>query len=161
ERAGTLDGLTLHRRPRRSPGPGEIEIEVVAAGLNFSDVMKALGIYPGLAEGPITLGIECSGKVTTVGDGVSGVHIGDEVVAVAPCSFGSHVLARAELVVLKPACISFEEAVTLPIAYLTASYALEHLGRLSSGESVLVHSASGGVGLAAIELARRAGAQVL
>jgi acyl transferase domain-containing protein/NADPH:quinone reductase-like Zn-dependent oxidoreductase/aryl carrier-like protein len=160
ERAGTIDGLALRRRRRRSPGPGEVEIGVAAAGLNFSDVMKALGIYPGLAEGPARLGIECSGRVTAVGTGVRWLDIGDEVLAVATCSFGSHVVARSELVARKPHCISFEEAAALPIAYLTASYALEHLGRVSSGESVLIHSASGGVGLAALQLARRAGAVV-
>jgi acyl transferase domain-containing protein/aryl carrier-like protein len=159
-RTGTLDGLvfqTLHRRP---PGPGEVEIEVVAAGLNFSDVMKALGIYPGLPDGPVALGAECSGRITSIGDGVHGLNVGDEVVAVAGFALGSHVVTKAELVAIKPARLRFEDAATLPIAFLTASYALEHLGRLGPGESVLIHSGSGGVGLAALQLARRAGAEV-
>jgi NADPH:quinone reductase-like Zn-dependent oxidoreductase/acyl carrier protein len=80
--------------------------------------------------------------------------------AVAPFAFGSHVLTRAELVVPKPPQWSFEEAATLPIAFLTAAYALEHLGHLSAGERVLIHSATGGVGLAAVQLARRAGAEI-
>ncbi len=159
-RPGTLGGLAFQSLRRQPPGPGEVEIEVVAAGLNFSDVMKALGLYPGLPEGPVPLGAECSGRIISVGDGVTEVHVGDLVIAVAGFAFGSHVVARAELVAIKPPELSFAEAATLPIAFLSASYALEHLGRLGSGESVLIHSASGGVGLAAIQLARRAGALI-
>ena len=88
------------------------------------------------------------------------LRVGDEVLAVAGFAFGSHVVTRAELVAIKPPRLSFEEAATLPIAFLTASYALEYLARLGPGESVLIHSASGGVGLAAIQVARRAGAEV-
>jgi acyl transferase domain-containing protein/aryl carrier-like protein len=159
-RSGTLDGLVLQARQRRSPGPGEVEIEVFAAGVNFSDVMKALGLYPGLPEGPVSLGAECSGRVTALGAGVAGLQIGDEVLAIAGFALGSHVLARAELVVPKPSQLTFEAAAALPIALLTATYALETLGRLNSGETVLIHSASGGVGLAAVQVARRAGAEV-
>jgi NADPH:quinone reductase-like Zn-dependent oxidoreductase/aryl carrier-like protein len=158
--AGTLDGLALQTIRRRTPGPGEVEIEVVAAGLNFSDVMKALGLYPGLPDGPIALGAECSGRVTAVGLGVDSLRVGDEVLAVAGFAFGSHVITKAELVARKPDRLSFEEAATLPIAFLTAAYALEHLGRIAPGERVLIHSATGGVGLAAIQIARRAGAEI-
>jgi amino acid adenylation domain-containing protein len=159
-RPGSLDALTLRGLLRRPPGPGEVEIEVRAAALNFSDVMKALGIYPGLPDGPIPFGAECSGVIAAVGAGVDGLTAGDEVMAVAPFSFGSHVTTPAELVALKPSAITFEEAATIPIAFLTAAYALEDLGRLGAGERVLIHSASGGVGLAALQLARRAGADV-
>lgn len=159
-RPGTLDGLTAQVLRRRTPGPGEVEIEVFAAGLNFSDVMKALDLYPGLAEGPAPLGAECSGRVTAVGEGVTGLKPGDDVLAVAGFAFGSHVITRAELVAPKPPTLSFKASAALPIAYLTAAYALEHLGRLSAGETVLIHSASGGVGLAAVEIAQRAGARV-
>ena len=106
------------------------------------------------------LGAECSGRITALGEGVHELHVGDAVLAVAGFAFGSHVVTRAELVAIKPPRLSFEEAATLPIAFLTASYALEYLGRLGPGESVLIHSASGGVGLAAIQLARRVGAEV-
>jgi NADPH:quinone reductase-like Zn-dependent oxidoreductase/aryl carrier-like protein len=157
---GTLDGLVLQTLRRRPPGPGEVEIEVHAAGLNFSDVMKALGLYPGLTEGPAPLGAECSGRITALGAGVTGLHVGQEVLAVAGFALSSHVLAPAELVVPRPSRLSFEEAAALPIALLTAAYALETLGRLGVRETVLIHSASGGVGLAAVQVARRAGAQV-
>jgi acyl transferase domain-containing protein/aryl carrier-like protein len=158
--SGTMDGLKFQTARRRQPGPGEVEIEVFAAGLNFSDVMKALGIYPGLDDGPVPLGAECSGRVTAVGQGVVDLQVGDEVLAMAGFAFGSHVVTRAELVALKPPQLSFEAAAAIPIAFLTASYALEHLGRMSAGEQVLIHSASGGVGLAAVQLARHAGAEV-
>jgi acyl transferase domain-containing protein/acyl carrier protein len=158
---GTLDGLVLEALSRRPPGAGEVEIEVAAAGLNFSDVMKALGMYPGLPDGPAPLGGECSGRITAIGEGVTGLGFGDEVIASAAFAFASHAMAQAELVVKKPPALSFEDAATLPIAFLTASYALESLGRLEAGERLLIHSASGGVGLAAIQLARRAGALVL
>ncbi|HEY7820499.1 MAG TPA: type I polyketide synthase, partial [Vicinamibacteria bacterium] len=122
--------------------------------------MKSLGLYPGLPDGPIPLGIECAGTVTRVGGQVTGIQPGDEVVAVAPFSFGAFVRAPAALVVMKPRGIGFEAAATLPIAFLTAQYALHHVGRIAPGETVLIHSATGGVGLAAIQLAQRAGARV-
>jgi acyl transferase domain-containing protein/NADPH:quinone reductase-like Zn-dependent oxidoreductase/acyl carrier protein len=157
---GNLDALTARVQRRHPPEAGQVEIEVAAAGLNFSDVLKALGIYPGIEEGVIPLGAECAGRIVAVGDNVHAFQVGDEVLAVAPFAFGSHVLTRAELVAPKPPHWSFEEAASFPIAFLTASYALEHLGRLCAGERVLIHSATGGVGLAAIQLARRAGAEI-
>jgi acyl transferase domain-containing protein/aryl carrier-like protein len=160
-RPGTLDGLVLERSHRRRPGPGEVEIEVEAAGVNFSDVMKALGIYPGLSDGPIPLGAECSGRITATGAEVSGLHEGDAVVAIARYAFGSHVVTNQELVAVLPSAVNVLEAATLPIAFLTAAYAMEYLGRLATGERVLIHSASGGVGQAAVQLARRAGATIL
>jgi acyl transferase domain-containing protein/acyl carrier protein len=170
-RPGGLDDLTPRVSRRQPPGPGQIEIEVAAAGLNFSDVMKTLGIYPGLGDGPVPLGAECSGRITAVGplpqpsalggEGKGGrLRVGDEVLTVAPFAFGSHAVTRAELAALKPSHWTFEEAATLPIAFLTAAYALEYLGHLSAGERVLIHSAAGGVGLAAVQLARRAGAEI-
>src|SRR5262245_11143375 len=106
------------------------------------------------------LGIECAGVITAVGEGVKGLAVGDEVMAVAHFSFGSYVTVSAYLVIPKPAHLSMIEAATIPIAFLTAYYALHYLGRLEKGERVLIHSASGGVGLAAVQLAQRAGAQI-
>jgi thioester reductase-like protein len=156
----TLDGLTLRTIRRQPPGPGQVEIEVCAAALNFSDVMKGLGIYPGLPDGPVPLGAECSGRISAVGAGVEGLKVGDAVVAIAPFAFSSHVHTAALFTAPLPPHLTFEEGATLPIAFLTAVYALEHLGRMAEGEKVLVHSATGGVGLAALQLARRGGAEV-
>jgi acyl transferase domain-containing protein/aryl carrier-like protein len=157
---GVLDGLALRPAQRQQPGPGLVEIQVVAAALNFSDVMKALGLYPGLPDGPVPLGIECAGRISAVGPDVTDFRVGDEVLAIAPSSFGSHTISHTGLVAHKPKHITFEEAATLPIAFLTAAYALEYMGHLQEGERVLIHAATGGVGLAAIQLAQRAGAEV-
>ena len=128
--------------------------------MNFSDVLKALGLYPGLPDGPVPLGAECSGRITAVGPGVEEFCVGDAVVAVAPFSLSSHVIAPTALVAHKPPALLFEEAATIPIAFLTAAYALEHVGHLGRGERVLIHSATGGVGLAALQIAQRAGAEI-
>jgi acyl transferase domain-containing protein/NADPH:quinone reductase-like Zn-dependent oxidoreductase/SAM-dependent methyltransferase/acyl carrier protein len=159
-RLGVLDGLRLREVDRCPPGRHQVEIEVRAAALNFSDVMKALGLYPGLPDGPVPLGIECAGRVSALGEGVEGFAIGDEVVALAPFSFGNYATTYFPLVARKPEHLTFEEATTIPIAFLTAHYALDHLARLEPGEQVLIHAATGGVGLAAIQLARRVGARV-
>ncbi len=155
---GTLEGLVLVQEPRRSPGAGEVEIAVRAAGLNFRDVMNALGMYPGDA-GP--LGSECSGVVTAVGAGVANFRIGDEVVALAIESFATHVTTAVDLVVPKPTILGFCDAVTIPNAFLTAAYSLKTIARLRPGQRVLVHAAAGGVGLAALRIARDAGAEVI
>jgi acyl transferase domain-containing protein/acyl carrier protein len=157
---GVLDNLVLRAAARRAPARGQVEIEVCATGLNFMNVMSALGILPGYEGGVGPLGLECAGRVCAVGDGVE-LAVGDEVLAVAPDSLASHVLVDARLVVRKPARFGFEEGVTIPIVFLTAYYALHHLARVQPGERVLVHAAAGGVGLAALQILRRAGAEVL
>ena len=157
-RPGQLANLRLRPVARRPPVAGEVEIEVGAAGVNFRDVMNTLGIYPGA---PIPLGAECAGRVTAVGAGVTHLAEGDAVVAIAAGTFGTHVTAAADLVVRAPTGLSVEEAATIPIAFLTAHYALAQVARLQRGEQVLIHSAAGGVGLAAVQLAPLAGAEVL
>jgi amino acid adenylation domain-containing protein len=158
--SGALDGLLLRETSRQAPGARQVEIEVEAAGLNFSDVLKALELYPGLPEGPLPLGLECSGRVSAVGPEVDTFRVGDAVVAVAPFSFSSHLIAPVECVAHKPESVDAAEAATIPVAFLTASYALHYLGRMTAGERVLIHSATGGVGLAAVQLAQRAGAEL-
>ena len=157
---GTLDGLRLRPLVRRQPLPGEIEIEVHAAGLNFRDVLSALGNLPGHPNGIGPIGMECAGRVVAVGSGVEMPRLGDEVIAIAFDCFGTHAIADARLAVPKPPQLEPAVAATLPIAFLTASYALEHLARMQAGDRVLIHAAAGGVGLAAVQLARRAGAIV-
>jgi acyl transferase domain-containing protein/D-arabinose 1-dehydrogenase-like Zn-dependent alcohol dehydrogenase len=159
-KSGTLEKLRLHEIEIPELALGEVEIQVAAAGLNFSDVMKALSIYPGLPDGPIPMGIECSGTITRVAPDIEHIRVGDEVMAVAPFSFGSFTTTSADMVAPKPSGLNFEEAATIPIAFLTAHYALDYLGRLVEGDRVLIHAATGGVGLAAIQLARQAGAEV-
>jgi NADPH:quinone reductase-like Zn-dependent oxidoreductase/SAM-dependent methyltransferase/short-subunit dehydrogenase/acyl carrier protein len=159
-RPGALDSVGLHESAPVKPRPGEVEIQVEAAGLNFRDVMKAAGLYPTEAPDWVGLGDECAGRVVRVGKGVCGLRPGDEVVAVAPACFSSRVRAASHHVAPKPARLAFEQAAASPIAFLTAHYALNHVARLTAGERVLIHAAAGGVGLAALQVARRAGAEV-
>ncbi|MDR5730316.1 MAG: SDR family NAD(P)-dependent oxidoreductase [Terriglobia bacterium] len=154
---GTLDGIELIPTGRRSPEPGEIEIRVHAAGLNFRDVLNVLGMYKG-KSGP--LGGECAGTVVRVGSGVKAFRPGDQVVALGQGCFARFVTARANMAWRKPANLSFEAAVTIPVAFLTAKYALETLAGIRSGDRVLIHAGAGGVGLAAIQIAQKAGATV-
>lgn len=154
---GELDNLALRPMQRRPLQPGEVEIAVRATGLNFRDVLNTLGMYPGDAGG---LGHECSGVVSAVGEGVTGMSVGEPVLALAADCFATYAVARAEFVMPKPAQISFEQAATIPITFLTAAYALETLGHMQPGERVLIHAGAGGVGLAAIQLAKLAGAEI-
>lgn len=158
---GILDHLTLRAAERRVPGPGEVEIQVYSAALNFLDVLSAMGLRPNTtAAEPVRLGGECAGAISALGEGVAGLSVGDAVVALAPGAFRSFVTVPATFVVRKPGHLSFEEAASIPIAFMTASYALEHLSRLAAGGRVLIHSATGGVGLAAVQLAQVAGAEI-
>jgi NADPH:quinone reductase-like Zn-dependent oxidoreductase/aryl carrier-like protein len=158
--SGVIENLSLREVKRQRPGPGQVEIEVCAAALNFRDVMKALGLYPTEGDDYLRLGDECAGRIVAVGEGVEDLQIGDAVIAIAPSSLGSYVTTLAALVMPKPVHMTFEEGATLPIVFLTAYYALHHLARLQAGERVLIHSAAGGVGLAAIQIAQRAGAEI-
>jgi NADPH:quinone reductase-like Zn-dependent oxidoreductase len=154
---GAIDRVMLRRIERAAPGPGEVAIDVEAAGLNFRDVLNVLGMYPGDA-GP--LGHECTGTIAALGAGVEGLQVGEPVVAVATACLASFALAPAALVVRRPAGVSATAAATLPIAFMTARYALETLARIRKGDRVLIHAAAGGVGLAAVQIAHLAGAEV-
>ncbi len=156
-RPGSFENLILRPAPRTAPAPGEVEIQVHAAGLNFRDVMNATGLYPG---GPIPFGAECAGTISAVGPNVAELKAGDEVIAVASGSFAAYVTADARAVVRKPKGLGWLEAATIPITFLTAHYGLHRLAGLAKGERVLIHAAAGGVGLAAVQIARRAGAEI-
>ena len=155
---GLLENLALVPVPRHAPGPDEVEIEVRAAGLNFRDVLNALGAYPG---DPGALGNECAGVITAVGSQVTDLRVGDEVISLPQGGIATHVLSPAVLTVRKPAALTFAEAATIPVTFLTAHYALSRLGQMQSGDRVLIHAAMGGVGMAAMQLARRAGATII
>jgi acyl transferase domain-containing protein/acyl carrier protein len=156
-RRGALDYLTFHPCPPSEPGPGEVKIRVYATGLNFRDVLNALGAYPGEAG---ALGLECAGEIAACGEGVMGFSIGQPVMGVAFGSFATFVTTPEKFVVPIPPGLTFEQAATLPIAFLTANYGLNDLAKLAAGERVLIHAAAGGVGLAAVQLAQRIGAEV-
>nr|WP_284748671.1 type I polyketide synthase [Amycolatopsis sp. RTGN1] len=156
---GTLENLTLLPCPEvAAPLPdGHVRIAVRAAGVNFRDVLNALGMYPGEAG---AMGLEGAGVVTEVGPGVTGLAAGDRVLGMFPGAFGPVAVADQRLVARVPDGWSFAEAASVPIVFLTAYYALVDLGRVQAGETVLVHAAAGGVGMAAVQLAKHLGADV-
>ncbi|BDG73934.1 hypothetical protein Rmf_38630 [Roseomonas fluvialis] len=161
---GQIGSLAWEAEPALpAPGAGEVRIAIAATGLNFRDLMWAQGLLPEDAlmdgfAGP-TLGMECAGVVQAVGPGVA-LKPGQGVFGFAPAAFATHALTRAEALAPLPAGLSPEAAATVPVAFITAAYALETLARIRPGERVLIHGGAGGVGLAALQIARAAGALV-
>ena len=160
DQPGRLDALSVHAVQRIPLEDDQVQVRVVAAGLNFSDVLKAMGLYPTLDGSAPVIGIECVGYVTARGASVDSLEIGQRVIAFGPGAFGSHLTTVADLAVPVPDALSDREAAALGIAYLTAWYALREVGRLTPGERVLIHSATGGVGLAAVSIAKMIGARI-
>lgn len=160
---GSFDSLTWAPVARRAPAADEVEIEVRATGLNFRDVMWAQGLLPeeALEDGfaGATLGMECSGVVARAGTGAD-FSVGDEVIAFGPASFATHMTVAARAVAPLPAGTNFDTAASAPTIFITAQYSLVELARLGAGETVLIHGGAGGVGLAAIQIARRVGARI-
>lgn len=158
---GRLDSTCRQPVERRAPGSGEVEVEVAATSLNFIDVMKAMGVYPDTTVDAELLGLDCAGRITVVGEQVSALSVGDEVVACGFGLFASHATVDARHVVRVPDGLSLAQACALPMAMATAWHALVDTAGIQPGETVLIHSATGGVGLAAIAVARTMGATVL
>ncbi|WP_370973556.1 type I polyketide synthase [Amycolatopsis sp. cg9] len=154
---GTLDGLSLTPEPEPELGQGEVRVAVRAAGINFRDVLIALGMYPDPAA---VLGSEAAGVVTEVAPDVTGLAPGDRVMGLFTGAFGPAAVTDARLLVPVPEGWTFAEAASVPVAFVTAYYALFDLGGLEAGQSVLVHAAAGGVGMAAVQLARAKNAEV-
>jgi malonyl CoA-acyl carrier protein transacylase len=154
---GVLSALHTEPAQRRDVPPGWVEIEVAAAGVNFRDVLNVLGMLPG---DPLPLGSECAGRIAATGAGVHGFREGDEVIAMATGGHDGFVVADAKLVARKPSRLTFNQSATLPTAFLTARYTLEHLAKMRRGDRVLIHAATGGVGLAAVKVAQRVGAEI-
>ena len=150
-----------------TPGPGEVTIKVAAAALNYRDVMTVMGLVPpgsgnqDPTREAVLPGLECAGTVVAAGPDVSDHTVGDRVFAPAWRSLGSHTLARADRTLPIPDGMTFAEAATFPIVFLTVEHGLRHLARLEPGETLLVHGAAGGVGLGALQYARNIGARVI
>ncbi|MFF3445378.1 SDR family NAD(P)-dependent oxidoreductase, partial [Streptosporangium sp. NPDC002721] len=155
---GTLDNLTLAPcdADERPLEPGQVRVAIRAGGLNFRDVMITLGMYPGRAD----LGADAAGVVVEVGPGVTGLAPGDRVMGLVDAGFGPYAVVDRRMVVPIPAGWTFAEAASVPAVFATAYYGLVDLAGLREGESVLVHAAAGGVGMAAVQLARHLGAEV-
>lgn len=160
-------------RDRLPPGPGQIRIKARAVALNFRDLMIAMGLYPPTPGVPSNMGSDYAGIVTECGPGVEDFRPGDEVMALSGGDFtpqgellgdrhfSSQPLISARQAAIKPANLTFVEAASLPTVFLTAYFSLVYLGRLAAGETVLIHSATGGLGHAAMSIAALREARIL
>jgi NADPH:quinone reductase-like Zn-dependent oxidoreductase len=161
-KAGAPEVLQLREAPDPEAGPGTVRIRVKAAGVNFADVMARMGLYPDAPPLPCVVGYEVAGVVDRVGSGVTGFAEGDRVVSLT--RFGGYsdtVVVPVAQVTRITEGLSFEVAAAIPVNWLTAWLMLVHLGNVHAGERVLVHAAAGGVGQAAVQIARWRGATVL
>lgn len=159
-RVGPPEVLELREAPDPTPKPGEVLIHVRASGVNFADIMARLGLYPDAPKLPAVVGYEVAGDIAAMGSGVTR-SIGEKIFAIT--RFGGYsdkVCVPVAQAVPLPESMSYEEGAAIPVNYLTAYQMLIQMGSLKSGERVLVHSAAGGVGLAAIDLCRIHGAEV-
>lgn len=152
-RHGGPDSFEIRQSADPEPAPGQVRVRVKAAGLNFSDLLASQGLYPDAPRPPAILGYEASGVVDAVGDGVDGSLVGRRVMATS--KFGAHtdtLCVAAELVMAIPDSMSFEQAAAIAVVYVTAYHMLHRVACLQPGESILIHQAAGGVGIAALQL---------
>jgi len=155
-------GCAVREVPTPTPGPGEVLVRVRAASVNFPDLLMTRGEYQFKPPLPFTPGLDLAGEVAALGEGVAGWKLGDAVVGGARLGgFAEYAVLSASALKPKPARLSFAEAAAYGAAYLTAYVALVRRARLEPGEWVLVHGAAGGVGLAAVDLAKALGARVI
>ncbi|MGW6741383.1 beta-ketoacyl synthase N-terminal-like domain-containing protein [Streptomyces sp. NPDC055025] len=156
---GDLAALRLVETERAEPGPGEVRVEVLATGLNFKEVLIATGMLDA-GNHDFRFGLECAGIIRAVGEGVTGRRVGDPVLALGSGCFSDHAVVRAALTAPIPDGLTFAQAASIPVAFTTAYDCLRNLAGLKAGERVLVHAVTGGVGLAATQLAQHLGAEV-
>lgn len=155
-------GCAVHEIPIPTPGPGEVLVRVRAASVNFPDLLMTRGEYQFKPPVPFTPGLDLAGEVAALGEGVTGFQIGDAVVGGARLgAFADYAVVTAEALKPKPERLSFAQAAAYGAAYLTAYVALVRRARIEPGDWVLVHGAAGGVGLAAVDLAKALGARVI
>jgi NADPH:quinone reductase-like Zn-dependent oxidoreductase len=158
---GGPDVLRVQERPDPPLGPGGVRIGVAAAGVNFADVMARMGLYPDAPKPPCVIGYEVAGTILELGEGVSSFVNGQRVFAGTMFGgYASQVVVPANDVVALPDGLSFEQGAAIPVNYATAWAGLVGYGNLQPGERVLIHSAGGGVGIAATQIAKRHGAEV-
>ncbi|WP_445344462.1 KR domain-containing protein [Aliirhizobium terrae] len=163
--SGRVDSIIWETCDPAEPADDEVIIAVEAAGLNFRDVMWSMGLLPeeALEDGfaGATIGMEMSGRVERVGSAVIDLVPGDRVMGIGPAAFSTHVRVRRDGVTKFPDRLDFAAAATVPVAFLTAYYAMVQLGHIEPGETILIHGAAGGVGLAALQIAKLKGATVI
>lgn len=152
---GGPEVLEVRDTPTPEPQAGQVRVAVTLAGLNFAELSARQGLYPDAPKPPCIVGYEGSGTIEALGEGVTGLSVGDRVMYM--CRFGghaSHVVTAADQVVRIPDAMSFEDAAAMPVNYLTAHHMLFEIARIRPGAHVLVHMAAGGVGTAALQLCR-------
>ena len=156
---GSVEVLEVQEKPDPKPRAGEVVIRVRAAGLNFADILSRQGLYPDSPPKPCVMGYEVSGVVEETGEGVNDGLVGKPVAAMTRFGGQSDLVAvKATQVFDKPESLTFEQAAAIPVNYLTAYALMVVMGSLHEGESVLIHNAGGGVGLAALDIAKKIGA---
>lgn len=143
------------------PGPGEVQVEVAFAGINFAELLQRMGLYQAAPERPFVPGFEVSGTIAHLGEGVRGLEVGQRVTVVTAFGgYASHVNTAAGSVIPVPDGLPLDQAAAFPVTYLTAWEALVGMGRVRAGERVLVHGGAGGVGTAAVTIAQHLGCEV-
>ena len=158
---GPPDVLRVEERPDPPAGPGEVRVAVKAAGINFADLLARSGVYPDAPPPPCVVGYEVSGEVESVGDGVEEFSVGDRVIAGTLFNGQAELVSvPADQVIPLPSRLSFEQGAAVVVNYTTAYAGLIVMGGLKAGERVLIHSAGGGVGTAATQVAKRIDAEV-
>lgn len=172
ESPGNFDSIRFREIEKKTPGFEQIQINAKAVSLNFRDLMIAMNMYPPTPGIPSNMGSDYAGIITACGEGVTSFKPGDEVIGLAAGTFtpdgklveNAHFCAvlniSARQAVLKPQNISFEQAAAIPTVFLTSYYALHHIARVKSGEKVLIHTATGGVGQSAVQIAKWLGAEI-
>ncbi|MEM7483474.1 MAG: zinc-binding dehydrogenase [Acidobacteriota bacterium] len=161
DEAGSFDALQLVEIDRPEPGPGQVQIRTAAISVNFADTMVRRGIYPGMPPFPVIPGLEASGTVAAVGEGVTSVQAGQRVVGFGGSCYAELVTLPETSVTPIPDGVDFAAAAALPVIYLTAHHMLHSMAKLERGATVLVRAAAGGVGTAAGQLCRQAGIRAI
>jgi NADPH:quinone reductase-like Zn-dependent oxidoreductase len=161
-RYGPPDVFEIRETPEPTPGAGEVRVRVRAAGVNYADILSRMGLYPDAPRPPLVVGYEVAGHIDSVGDGVTALGAGDRVFGLTRFGGYSDVVVLPAAYVFKvPGELSDAEAAAVPVNYLTAALALYRMAALNPGETVLIHNAGGGVGIAALQLARLRRATVI
>lgn len=158
---GPADLHLITDAPVPTPGPGELLVRVTASGLNFADIMQTYGTYDGGPQAPYIAGFETAGEVVALGPDVTDIEVGAQVIGAGRGAFAEYILLPAAGVAPVPQGWSGEQALGLVLNWATALAALKPLGRIASGETVLIHAAAGGVGQAAVRMAKHYGATVI